>query len=165
MATSFPANLDVLVNPQPLDSVEVVPHAKQHADANDAIEALEQKVGADNSSNPNSLDYKVRSLENNYLNVDAIEDLAAGLITSGSHTNITVSYDDNARKINLTGTYDNQEAVSAVANALTAGSGITKTYNQNPPNYLGNYDNGYSYALNDVSVGSSAKPPPPPPSP
>jgi len=150
MATSFPANLDVLVNPQPLDSVEVVPHAKQHADANDAIEALEQKVGADNSSNPNSLDYKVRSLENNYLNVDAIEDLAAGLITSGSHTNITVSYDDNARKINLTGTYDNQEAISAVANALTAGSGITKTYNQNPPNYLGDYDNGYSYALNDV---------------
>jgi hypothetical protein len=66
MATSFPANLDVLVNPQPLDSVEVVPHAKQHADANDAIEALEQKVGADNSSNPNSLDYKVRSLENNF---------------------------------------------------------------------------------------------------
>lgn len=150
MATSFPANLDVLVNPQPLDSVEVVPHSKQHADANDAIEALEQKVGADNSSNPNSLDYKVRSLENNYLNVDAVEDLAAGLITSGSHTNITVAYDDNARKINLTATYDNTEAINAIGTALTAGTGLTKTYSQNPPNYRGDYDNGYSYALNDV---------------
>jgi hypothetical protein len=128
MATSFPANLDVLVNPQPLDSVEVVPHAKQHADANDAIEALEQKVGADNSSNPNSLDYKVRSLENNYLNVDAIEDLAAGLITSGSHTNITVAYDDNLRKINLTGTYDNEEAIAAIATAIVATGGIDKVY-------------------------------------
>jgi hypothetical protein len=128
MATNFPANLDVLVNPQPLDSVEVVPHSKQHADANDAIEALEVKVGADNSTNPNSLDYKVRSLENNYLNVDAVEDLAAGLLTSGSHTNITVAYDDNARKINLTATYDNEEAIAAIATAIVATGGIDKTY-------------------------------------
>lgn len=150
MATNFPANLDVLVNPQPLDSVEVVPHSKQHADANDAIEALEQKVGADNSTNPNSLDYKVRSLENNYLNIDAVEDLAAGLLTSGSHTNITVAYDDDARKINLTATYDNTEAINAIGTALTAGTGLTKTYSQDPANYRGDYDNGYSYALNDV---------------
>lgn len=129
MAISFPANIDVLVNPQPLDSVEVIPHAQQHADANDAIEALEQKVGADNSSNPNSLDYKVRSLENNYLNTEAIEDLAAGLLTTGTHNNITVAYDDVARKINLTATYDDEEVMDAIATSLTAGNGITKTYN------------------------------------
>lgn len=129
MAISFPANIDVLVNPQPLDSVEVIPHAQQHADANDAIEALEQKVGADNSSNPNSLDYKVRSLENNYLNTEAVEDLAAGLLTTGTHNNITVAYDDIARKINLTATYDDEEVMDAIATSLTAGNGITKTYN------------------------------------
>lgn len=150
MATNFPNSLDNLTNPSTSSQLNNPSHAAQHTNANDAIEALEQKVGADNSSNPNSLDYKVRSLENNYLNVDAVEDLAAGLITSGSHTNITVAYDDNARKINLTATYDNTEAINAIGTALTAGTGLTKTYSQNPPNYRGDYDNGYSYALNDV---------------
>lgn len=150
MAISFPASLDVLINPQPLDSVEVVPHAAQHANANDAIEALQQKVGADNSSNQNSLDYKVRSLENNYLNAEAVEDLAAGLLTTGTHGNITVVYDDASKKINLTATYNEEETVTAIATALTAGTGITKTYVTTPPNYLGDYNNGIAYGLNSV---------------
>jgi hypothetical protein len=128
MATNFPTDLDVLVNPQPGDSVEVVSHAQQHSNANDAIEALETKVGKDNDTNPNSLDFKVRALETNFLDVDEVEDLAAGLLTSGIHGNITVSYDDTNRKINLTATYDDDEVVTAVASALTAGTGISKSF-------------------------------------
>jgi hypothetical protein len=45
MATNFPADIDVLVNPQPSDSVEIVPHAAQHANANDAIEAIQTVIG------------------------------------------------------------------------------------------------------------------------
>ena len=158
MATNFPTDLDVLVNPQPNDSVEVVSHAQQHSNANDAIEALETKVGKDNDTNPNSLDFKVRALETNFLDVDEVEDLAAGLLTSGTHGNITVSYDDTNRKINLTATYDDSEVVSAIATALTAGTGITKTYTQTPPNYIGEYDNGYDYQINDIcSTGNQAQ--------
>lgn len=150
MATSFPASLDVLVNPQPNDSVELVPHAAQHANANDAIEALESKVGANNSTDPNSLDYKVKTLETNILDGEEVEDLVGGLLTTGTHNNITVAYDDVARKINLTATYNEEETITAIATALTAGTGITKTYVTTPPNYLGDYNNGYSYAINDV---------------
>jgi|694.fasta_scaffold05873_23 hypothetical protein len=128
MATNFPADLDVLVNPQPTDSVLAVPHAKQHADANDAIEALETKVGKTNDTNPNSLDFKVRTLETNILDTEEVEDLVGDLLTTGTHTNITVAYDDVARKINLTATYDNEEAISAIATAIVATSGIDKVY-------------------------------------
>ena len=128
MATNFPADLDVLVNPQPTDSVLAVPHSKQHADANDAIEALEVKVGKNNDTNPNSLDFKVRTLETNILDTEEVEDLVGDLLTTGTHTNITVAYDDTARKINLTATYDNEEAIAAIATAIVATGGIDKTY-------------------------------------
>jgi hypothetical protein len=128
MATNFPTSLDVLINPQPNDSVELVPHAAQHANANDAIEALESKVGANNSTDPNSLDYKVKTLETNILDPEEVEDLVGGLLATGTHNNITVAYDDVARKINLTATYDDEEVMDAIATSLTAGNGITKTY-------------------------------------
>ena len=128
MATNFPSDLDILVNPQPNDSVLAVPHSKQHADANDAIEALEVKVGKDNDTNVNSLDYKVRTLETNALDPEEVEDLVGGLLTSGSHTNITVFYDDAARKINLTGTYTDERAITAIANSIVATGGINKVY-------------------------------------
>lgn len=148
MATQFPTDLDVLVNPQPNDSVEVISHAAQHSNANDAIEALEVKVGKDNDTNPNSLDFKVKALEQG-INTNQ-KAAVASLLTSGNHQNILVAYDSSASKINLTATYDQAETVSAIATALTAGTGITKTSSSIPPNYIGDYDNGYSYALNDV---------------
>jgi len=129
MATNFPTSLDVLVNPQPNDSVEVVSHSAQHADANDAIEALESKVGANDSTDPNSLDFKVRTLETNILDEEEVEDIAARLLTSGTHGNITVFYNDEDKKINLIATYDDEEVMDAIATSLTAGTGIIKTYN------------------------------------
>ena len=44
-ATSFPTSLDSLTNPATTDSVATVSHSGQHSNANDAIEALEAKVG------------------------------------------------------------------------------------------------------------------------
>lgn len=61
MAINFPVSLDTLTNPLGSDSMVAVPHADQHADANDAIEALQAKVGIDGSEDVNSLDYKVRN--------------------------------------------------------------------------------------------------------
>ena len=150
MAINFPTSLDSLTNPQGTDSVQAVSHAAQHADANDAIEALEAKVGADNSTVTTSLDYRVNALENASLDEEGIQQIAADLLTNGTHTNIVVTYDDANDKINLEATYGDEEAIDAIATALTTGTGITKTYTQNPPNYIGDYNNGYSYALNDV---------------
>lgn len=61
MATSFPTSIDTLTNPTATDTLDslTVPHDAQHTNANDAIEALQAKVGINGSSDVNSLDYKV----------------------------------------------------------------------------------------------------------
>lgn len=63
MSVSFPAALDTFVNPSSSNPQNNPSHSQQHADANDAIEALEAKVGIDGSANPTSLDYRVSQLE------------------------------------------------------------------------------------------------------
>lgn len=63
MATNFPTSLDTLINPLSTDNVNSPSHAAQHANANDAIEALEAKVGQDNSTVVTSHDYKITQLQ------------------------------------------------------------------------------------------------------
>lgn len=65
MATNYPAGLDNLTNPVTTDPVNSPSHAVQHANANDAIEALQAKVGTNNSLVTTSIDYRVRQLEAN----------------------------------------------------------------------------------------------------
>ena len=59
MTTNFPTSLDALTNPTSTDSLTSPSHADQHANANDAIEALEAKVGVNGSAVTASLDYLV----------------------------------------------------------------------------------------------------------
>lgn len=59
MATNFPTSLDSLTNPTSGDSLNSPSHSGQHANANDAIEALQAKVGVNGSAVTTSLDYKV----------------------------------------------------------------------------------------------------------
>lgn len=61
MATNFPTSLDTLTNPtssNKLSDVGVL-HTDQHANANDAIEALQAKVGINGSAVTSSLDYLI----------------------------------------------------------------------------------------------------------
>lgn len=44
MATNFPTSVDVLTNPTANDSLNLPSHATQHANANDAIEAIENAI-------------------------------------------------------------------------------------------------------------------------
>lgn len=62
MATNFPENLDFLSNPNSTDSLSSPSHSQQHTNANDAIEALQTKIGVDGSTDENSLDYKVNQV-------------------------------------------------------------------------------------------------------
>lgn len=63
MTTKFPAELDQFDNPQPGTSQNVVrTHSQQHSDANDAVEAVQRKIGVDGSDDPDSLDHKVRAI-------------------------------------------------------------------------------------------------------
>lgn len=60
MATNFPTSLDALTNPSGSNTLNSPSHASQHGNANDAIEAMQTKIGVDNSAVATSLDYKVR---------------------------------------------------------------------------------------------------------
>lgn len=95
MATLYPGALDVFTNPNPTDTLNsvTVPHAKQHTDVNDAIEAIESVLGI----NPAGTFLTVKD------RVVAIENVIAGLgsmstqnsnnvsITGGSIDNITIN--------------------------------------------------------------------------
>lgn len=59
MSTNFPTSLDSLTNPTSGDSLNSPSHADQHTNANDAIEALEAKVGINSSAVTTSHDYKL----------------------------------------------------------------------------------------------------------
>lgn len=65
MSTNFPTSLDTLTNPTSSDKLNSPDHAAQHASENDAIEALEAKVGVNNSAVTTSLDYIIKNAASN----------------------------------------------------------------------------------------------------
>lgn len=91
MSTDFPTGLDNFENPTGNESmagkengIEVHPaikHSSQHADSNDAIEAIERKVGIDGSLDPRSLEARINAIVNSN----------PGAIADGDHGDITVS--------------------------------------------------------------------------
>jgi len=86
MAINYPTTLDTLTNPTGNDRVDTVDHAGQHADANDALEALEAKVGADSSAVTTSHDYKLSGVTGT--------DKAATLATAETLLNKTLTAPD-----------------------------------------------------------------------
>jgi hypothetical protein len=58
MATLYPTSLDSFTNPTPVSDTNTVSHAGQHQNHNDAITALETKVGITGSAVTTTLDYK-----------------------------------------------------------------------------------------------------------
>ena len=113
MATNYPNSLDTLTNPSGTDSLSSPSHAQQHSNANDAIEALEAKVGVTGSAVTTSLDYRVSTLEsggqvgtelglagNNDLTISGIENKTA-LDTFSKSLYTTVRYTLQIKKDSL----------------------------------------------------------------
>lgn len=59
MPTNFPSGIDSFVDPNATDPLSNPPHHTQHGNANDALVAIETKVGINGSADTNSLDYKI----------------------------------------------------------------------------------------------------------
>lgn len=63
MATNFPTSIDTFTDPASTDALNAgIGHAAIHSNANDAIAALEAKVGVTGSAVTTSLDYKINHL-------------------------------------------------------------------------------------------------------
>ena len=62
--TNFPASLDTFLNPSAATTMDAAgfQHDVQHSNLNDAVAALQAKVGITGSADPTSLDSKVTAL-------------------------------------------------------------------------------------------------------
>jgi hypothetical protein len=83
-AVSFPTSLDTFVNPGATDSTATVSHSGQHSDANDAIEALQAKVGVSSSTVQSSLAFKLKDIfgGNKAASISGTETLTNKTLTS-----------------------------------------------------------------------------------
>ena len=92
-AVSFPTSIDTLTNPSATDSTATVSHSGQHSDANDGIEALQAKVGADGSAVTTSHDYKLSGVTGSDLScsLTGTETLTNKTLTSPLMTSLTAT--------------------------------------------------------------------------
>lgn len=102
MPTNFPTSLDALTNPTSTDAMNsvTVPHASQHANLNDAVEALEAKVGVNGSAVTTSLDYKITNdvILKTFVNakgdlITATADNTPAILTSSAVNNQVLTVD------------------------------------------------------------------------
>ena len=128
MATNFPTSLDALTNPVAGDSLSSPSHAGQHADANDAIEALQAKVGVDSSAVTTSIDYKLRNLTGSVVdqleeNWNIVASAATGTINFDVKTASIWYYTSNAsanHTLNVRG-----DGSTTLSSLLAVGDSIT----------------------------------------
>lgn len=87
MAINYPTSIDTFTNPEATDTLDSPSHSTQHSNVNDAVEALEAKVGANSSTVTTSHDYKLGEVTST--------DKAVGKAAIQTLTNKTIDGDDN----------------------------------------------------------------------
>lgn len=95
LATSFPTSLDTLTNPTSTSSLASPSHSDQHINANDAIEALEAKVGINGSTDVNSIQYKVAAVQASISSLNNATNSTIDLLGLDGNNDLTVSDIEN----------------------------------------------------------------------
>ena len=118
MATNYPGDIDDFTNPNGTDPVTAPDHAEQHSDANDAIEALQTKVGADSSTVNTTHDYKLSNVStgDKVASVTGTETLTNKTLTSPTLNTPTINV-AGLRDTNGNETIDTPATASAVNQA------------------------------------------------
>jgi hypothetical protein len=97
VAITFPVSKDNLSNPAAQD--ELAGHAQQHSDANDAIEAIENVIGVTNSTDSNSITYKVNNLSTLVDNLGNTSDLVSELLGLDGNNDLEINAIENVTVI------------------------------------------------------------------
>jgi hypothetical protein len=90
MATNFPSSLDILTNPNSTDSLSNPSHAQQHANLNDAVESIQEKIGIDGSEDTNSIQYKISEIEATLSDIENTTSVAEVLLGLEGNNDLTV---------------------------------------------------------------------------
>lgn len=86
MSTNYPNSLDVLQNPSSTDRLDspTVPHHEQHANANDAIEALQTVLGVSPAGSHLTVKDRIIAAENDIASQSVLNGLTDVTIGSAS---------------------------------------------------------------------------------
>jgi len=131
MATNFPSSLDAFTNPSSTDALDSVsvPHATQHSDLNDAVEALQAKVGVDGSAVTSSHDYKIAQLES-----------AASPSSVLVHTETFSAVSSVSLNGKFTSAYTNYRILARFQNSLTGPQALRVRLRASGTDETANYD-------------------------
>ena len=143
MASNFPSSLDTFTNPSSTDAMDSVsvPHATQHSDLNDAVEALQAKVGADSSAVTTSHDYKIADHASR---LTTLEGAAGSGLVFISRTTIGTAVSSVAVSGAFSTDYDNYKIVLNLDSAST-GSYFNVTVGAAATGYYRTTTSGISY--------------------
>ncbi len=84
MATNYPTAIDTLTNPAAADKLNVPPHDSQHTDENDAIEAIQNRLGTGSDTTPGAADKLLLSTSPTATQWTTLESiLSGGWVASG----------------------------------------------------------------------------------
>lgn len=161
MAVSFPVSLDDFTNPNSTDALNSPSHASQHSDNNDAIEALQSKVGIDSSADATSIDYKLTSSSSNnpghkHTLADGASDVTAtvGELNKLSGANATTSDLNKLHDITASATDINQ-IDGVTVGGTTSGDIVTIDGTQTLTNKTIDGDNNTLQDINPESMKQS----------
>jgi len=136
MATNYPNSLDSLTNPTTNDPVNNPSHAVQHANANYAIEALQTKVGTNNSAVETSLDYRIKQLELNPGVTQSYVDAAISNLSNTSSTTYVPQSDvgqvDGVASLDSTGKIPDAQIPDGIARDSEVSTAIANLVNSAP---------------------------------
>lgn len=117
MATSFPNSLDTLSNPanKNLLNQTDLGHASQHSNINDAIEAIQARVGIEGSANVNSLEYRLNAIEESTGANTVVQDTSSNWYTENPILTVSqIGIETDTLKVKF-GTGDNWNDISYAA--------------------------------------------------
>lgn len=89
MATNFPTSVDTLTNPTSTDGQDNPPHDTQHANANDAIEALETALGTTENPREHSATAKTTPADNDEIGL--VDSAASFVLKKLSFLNLKIA--------------------------------------------------------------------------
>lgn len=105
MATSYPGAIDAFTNPAGTDPTTSPDHAAQHANANDAIEAVETALGVDPAGDEATVSARIAALPQGKIGLatKTVDQASIGAtVTDISGLSVTVTIPDALRSIRIT---------------------------------------------------------------
>lgn len=144
MPSDYPGALDTFSNPSSSDATNNVttPHATQHADANDAIEAIQATLGIDPQGSETDVAARLTALE-------------AGGGGAGALTLITASPFSSASSKSLDGCFDGTYDAYLVLVRIT-GNSASQTISMRLRASSTDLTSGYTYAILGLNEGAAA---------